>query len=52
MSQLTESDKQLLIKLVLQNESNEKVIQHLGLLGKKQLENQFKRAIKNLTSAI
>ena len=52
MSQLTESDKQLLIKLVLQNECNEKVIQHLGLLGKKQLENQFKRAIKNLTSAI
>ncbi|HDY92563.1 MAG TPA: tRNA(Met) cytidine acetyltransferase, partial [Pseudoalteromonas sp.] len=52
MSQLTESDKQLLIKLVLQNECNEKVIQHLGLLGKKQLENQFKHAIKNLTSAI
>ena len=52
ISQLTESDKQLLIKLVLQNESNEKVIQHLGLLGKKQLENQFKRAIKNLTSTI
>jgi len=52
ISQLTESDKQLLIKLVLQNECNEKVIQHLGLLGKKQLENQFKHAIKNLTSAI
>ena len=52
MSQLIESDKQLLIKLVLQNECNEKVIQHLGLLGKKQLENQFKLAIKNLTSAI
>ncbi|MEM5515265.1 GNAT family N-acetyltransferase [Pseudoalteromonas sp. AS84] len=52
MSQLTESDKRLLIKLVLQNECNEKVIQHLGLLGKKQLENQFKHAIKNLTSAI
>ena len=52
ISQLTKSDKQLLIKLVLQNESNEKVIQHLGLLGKKQLESQFKRAIKNLTSTI
>ncbi|GAA58825.1 tRNA(Met) cytidine acetyltransferase [Pseudoalteromonas sp. BSi20652] len=52
MSQLIESDKQLLIKLVLQNECNEKVIQHLGLLGKKQLENKFKHAVKNLTSTI
>ncbi|WP_166115094.1 GNAT family N-acetyltransferase [Pseudoalteromonas sp. Z9A5] len=52
ISQLKESDKQLLIKLVLQHESNEKVIQHLGLLGKKQLENQFKHVVKNLTNGI
>jgi tRNA(Met) cytidine acetyltransferase len=48
MSQLTESDKQLLIKLVLQNESDEKVVQHLALLGKKQLENQFRQVVKTL----
>ncbi|MBE0358630.1 GNAT family N-acetyltransferase [Pseudoalteromonas aliena] len=52
ISQLTGPDKQLLIKLVLQNENDEKVIQQLGLLGKKQLENQFRRAVKNFTSAL
>jgi len=49
---LTQSDKQLLISLILQNESDTNVIEQLNIQGKKELETCFKQAVLKLAKAI
>ncbi len=49
---LTQSDKQLLIRLILQNESDKNLIEQLNIQGKKELETHFKQVVLKLTKAI